>query len=223
MRATLASASPRRRWLLAALGWTLTLFPVDGAEEDPRPLPAAWRRALPPCSVRPHPTELALRKARAARERGAPGPILAADTVVVLEGQILGKPRDEGEARAMLAALSGRSHRVLTGVAWLPPDGPPRLALEEARVTFRRLTEAEIAAYVASGEPLDKAGAYGIQGAARAFVRRVEGCLATVVGLPLCRVAALAGRPEAEAVAACRRELLAPLGLGCPLGKADAP
>jgi septum formation protein len=117
------------------------------------------------------------------------GQVLGADTVVVLGAQVLEKPKNAAEARAMLAKLSGREHRVLTGVAVLPVGaGKARSVAETTRVRFRRLSTAEIAAYVATGEPLDKAGAYGIQGAAGAFVKGITGCYFNVVGLPLARV-----------------------------------
>jgi septum formation protein len=136
---------------------------------------------------------------RAAREKGqavalANGGdwVLAADTVVVLDGDILGKPADAADARRMLMRLSGRAHEVLTAVALLAPDG--RIAgevLVRTVVDFRPLDAAEIDAYVASGEPADKAGAYGIQGGAAAFVRSVSGSYSNVVGLPVEEVRAM--------------------------------
>ena len=113
--------------------------------------------------------------------------VLGADTAVVIDKTILGKPADEDEARRMLRLLSGRIHRVLTGIALF--DGTvARVDFEETMVHFRDLDDLEIADYAATGEPLDKAGAYGIQGAASKFVQRIEGCYFNVVGLPISRV-----------------------------------
>jgi septum formation protein len=118
------------------------------------------------------------------------GWVLGADTVVVLGSRVLEKPSDPAAARAMLAQLSGRQHRVMTGVSLLPlGKGKPKAFVEKTVVVFRRLPAQTIAAYVATGEPMDKAGAYGIQGGAAAFVRRIEGCYFNVVGLPLARLA----------------------------------
>ncbi len=136
---------------------------------------------------------LAEEKVRAVLDRVGGRTVLAADTVVVLDGQALGKPRDAADARRMLARLSGRRHAVVTGVA----VGRGSTVLGDAavaEVTFRPLMEDEIAAYVATGEPLDKAGAYGIQGGAAAFVRERTGSLDTVIGLPLDLVRALLAR-----------------------------
>jgi septum formation protein len=136
--------------------------------------------------------ELAERKARAAAIHTPHVVLLAADTLVFLDGRILGKPEGPAEAHAMLCALSGRTHEVATGVALAGPgdEGETRVlsAAECARVTFRHLTDEEIAAYVASGEPLDKAGAYAIQGGAAGFLARLEGSEDTVVGLPVHQV-----------------------------------
>lgn len=180
----LASASPRRRELLHQLGIAHRVLMPDVNEA---PLP----RETPEQQVR----RLARIKAEVGAmrvlERGlAPLPVLAADTVVVLGRRVLGKPADAQEAAAWLARLSGRRHRVLTAVAVMF-RGKLQLALSETQVVFRRLTPAEIEAYVASGEPLDKAGAYGIQGRAAAFVRRIEGSYTGVMGLPLFETARL--------------------------------
>jgi len=113
-----------------------------------------------------------------------PWPILTADTTVTVDGQILGKPVDAKDAAAMLRLYSGRTHTVLTAVA-AAHQGQIRLALSESQVTFRTLTEREIAAYVASGEPFDKAGGYGIQGRAAVFIERLSGSYSGVMGLPL--------------------------------------
>lgn len=128
---------------------------------------------------------LAEAKARAVWREGER--TLGADTVVAADGGIFGKPADAHDAKRMLKLLSGRSHSVFTGVA-IFAGGGMESAVEETRVFFRSLTEAEIEEYVASGEPADKAGAYGIQGAASKFVKRIEGCYFNVVGLPVARV-----------------------------------
>jgi septum formation protein len=135
--------------------------------------------------------ELARRKAEAAGD-GEGRPILAADTAVVVDGAVLGKPRSEAEAEAMLRRLSGRWHRVLTGVAVVAfSSGRSAAGVETTRVRFRDLDESEIRDYILSGEPFDKAGAYGIQGRASAMVERIEGCYFNVVGLPVVRSLAL--------------------------------
>ncbi len=174
-RLVLASASPRRRELLATLGLVFEVRPSD-LDETPRPGEAPEALAI----------RLALAKARAVARAGEL--VLGADTVVALGDEPLGKPADAAEARAMLTRLSGRSHQVWTGVA-LVETGPgrQRTAAGAARteVDFRPLDAAEIDAYVASGEPLDRAGAYAIQGGAAGFAERLEGSWSNVVGLPL--------------------------------------
>jgi len=118
--------------------------------------------------------------------------VLGADTAVELDGEILGKPRDAADAGRMLAKLSGRTHCVLTGIFLLRlPGGATRAAVETSAVTFAHLSDAEIAAYVGRGEPMDKAGAYAIQGFAGRYISRIEGCYFNVVGLPLARLYAL--------------------------------
>ncbi len=152
-------------------------FRVLEADIDETPPTGASPRAAA-CAV-------ALKKARAVQGLCAPGDVIvAADTVVLCGGAVLGKPRDAAEAAAMLRRLSGRGNTVLTGVAVL--RGPRAFAdCAATRVRFRRLTEREIAAYVATGEPLDKAGAYGVQGRAAWFAERILGDYSNVVGLPL--------------------------------------
>lgn len=172
-RLVLASASPRRRELLAGLGIRPPVRPVAIDETPLDGEPAA---------------DCVLRLARAKAEAGErPGElVLAADTLVVLDGRILGKPAGAAEARAMLAELAGRDHLVMTGVAVRDSDaGRTAAAVETTRVTIGRLDGERIAAYVATGEPLDKAGAYAIQGLGALFVERVEGNYSNVVGLPL--------------------------------------
>ena len=136
---------------------------------------------------------VALAKGQEVAVSALPGElVLAADTMVCLDGAFLNKPEDEAEAARMLRRLSGARHTVYTGVA-LFLDGEVRTGAEATDVFFRPLTEAEIAAYIQTGEPIDKAGAYGLQGLASVFVRRIEGDVYNVVGLPLCKVAELAG------------------------------
>ncbi len=173
MNYILASKSPRRREYLTQMGIPFT---VRTAETD-ETLPAG-------VTPREGVELLARRKAEAVAALVSSGDtVIAADTLVELDGKPLGKPADEGEAREMLSALSGSAHTVHTGVAVL--RGRRLLsAAETTTVCFRVLSDAEIDGYVASGEPLDKAGAYGIQGRAAAFVERIEGNLDNVVGLP---------------------------------------
>ena len=183
MRMILASASPRRKALLEQIGLRGFEIVPSGADESEE------------VSLSPAETarRLAIRKGEAVREtQGDDALILSADTVVEAEGRILGKPRDAEEAERMLLTLSGRTHAVHTGVALF--YGEKRAShVESVRVTFRPLALSEIKAYVATGEPMDKAGAYGIQGGAAAFVSRVEGDYSAVVGLPLCRLSELLG------------------------------
>lgn len=176
----LASASPRRRELLARTGLPFTAV---NAEADETPPPGAS-----PCETA---LALARRKAEAARRFARPGDVvLAADTVVDLDGRALGKPKDESQARAMLAALSGRGHLVHTGFCILCGSREESGA-ETTAVTFFPLTAEEINRYVATGEPMDKAGAYGVQGLGALLVQRVDGDFYNVVGLPIARVARL--------------------------------
>ena len=171
----LASQSPRRRQLLATAGIPFTVR-VSNVEEvrAPGELPDAYVRRL------------AYEKAEAAWEN-RDEIVLGADTVVVLGQEVLEKPRDAADARAMLALLAGREHVVITGICLRHPGG---VAIDSTatRVCFTKLTDTEIDAYVASGEPLDKAGAYAIQGLASKFVERIEGCYFNVIGLPLSQV-----------------------------------
>lgn len=194
-RLVLASASPRRHELLAALGACFSVFATD-AEEGDLPPPPSVVTALPVLDLplADHPTLRAWRKASAAAAHAAEAVILGADTVVVLDGAVLNKPEDAGHARSMLTRLSGRTHTVYTGLCVLGgaedrrasgPVGALRLAVDAAEVVFRSLSGEEIAAYVATGESLDKAGAYGLQGAGGGFVREVRGSYTAVVGLPL--------------------------------------
>lgn len=185
--------------MLSALGARFTVIVTDAEEADDAP-PAEVIAELPAVVVplRDHPTLLAWRKAQAAA-REAPGAVvIAADTVVAVDGVALNKPVDETDARAMLRRLAGRSHLVYTGLCVLGAAGDPagpraqtggpgrrRLELVTAEVVFRALDDVEIAAYVATGEPRDKAGAYGVQGLGGGLVREVRGSYTAVVGFPL--------------------------------------
>jgi septum formation protein len=177
----LASASPRRRELLAQMGVRHRVLAqdLDERRRPGEPLETYVRR-------------LALDKALAgwhALPAVEQGPVLGADTLVVLDGEPLGKPVDREDALNMLARLSGRSHEVLTAVALVTPE--PRVCLQRSRVTFRAIETAERLAYWASGEPADKAGAYAIQGLGAIFVRQLEGSYSGVMGLPLFETAEL--------------------------------
>jgi septum formation protein len=175
----LASTSPRRRELLTQLGAT---FEVLAVAVDERPLAGE----LPI----DHVCRLALAKARAGAEQAPDACVLGADTVVVLEGEIFGKPADAADAAAMLRRLSGRTHVVLSAVACVH-QGAHGVRLSESKVTFRALSGDEIEAYCATGEPLDKAGAYAIQGRAAAFIRHLDGSYSGVMGLPIYETAEL--------------------------------
>jgi septum formation protein len=175
----LASSSPRRAQLLRAAGLD---FQVDAAEIDEDPLPGepAGQYVL----------RVARDKAAVVARRKSGNLILAADTTVVVDEAILGKPSDDREARGMLERLSGRAHDVLTGVVLL--DGNREFATVECtEVHFLRISPDEIDAYIASGEPRDKAGAYAIQGQASRFVRQLQGSYTNVVGLPIASVCGL--------------------------------
>jgi septum formation protein len=181
----LASASPRRRELLIQAGFSFTVRPAH-IPEDPFPNedPIAYV------------TRLAREKAQAvfhdllSEESAPPQVVVGADTTVTLDNHILGKPSDPSDAARMLRLLSGRTHRVITGVAVVTADFT-EVAAEVTAVRFLTLSEEEIAAYVATGEPMDKAGAYAIQGRAARWIPRIEGCYFNVVGLPLALVATL--------------------------------
>lgn len=189
MRLVLASASPRRRELLEALGIPFTTIPTSAEERDD-PVPSEIVAALPDCPLPllQHPTVLAWRKAYAVWQQGIADVVLAADTDVVLEKTVLGKPRDADHARTMLRQLAGRTHTVYTGLCVYSrlPGGPPlQLDLVVSEVTMIPLTDDLIEGYIATGEPFDKAGAYGIQGIGGQLVDNVLGSYTSVVGLPL--------------------------------------
>lgn len=175
----LASRSPRRLNLLRQIGLAPEVIPCDIPEDfvaDRTPAQNA--------------VELASLKAQKIAGSVRSGCVLGADTIVTIDGTMLGKPADDADARRMLRLLSGRMHLVHTGFALIhQPSGAMHTGVEETRVFFRELPEAEIAEYVRGGSPMDKAGAYGIQDDYGAvFVRRVEGCYYNVVGLPLSAV-----------------------------------
>jgi septum formation protein len=193
----LASASPRRRELLAQAGYTFEVRPAH-VPEDPRPgeEPLAYVARLAREKAEAVYRDLA---GREGRSDGALT-VLGADTTVVVDGEILAKPEDSADAMRMLRKLSGRTHRVITGVAVATAEGT-EVAAEVTAVRFVTLSEEEIAAYVANGEPMDKAGAYAIQGGAARWIPRIEGCYFNVVGLPLALVAAmLEGREASQQV-----------------------
>ena len=175
----LASASPRRRELLEAAGVRVEVDPADADESVlPGEAPAAYVERV------------AVAKAAIGAGRHPDKAVVAGDTTVVIDGLILAKPRDDDEAREMLERLSGRRHEVLTGVA-LYWHGVMRARVETTAVWFRALSPQDVAWYVASGEPRDRAGAYAIQGLASRFIPRIDGSYTNVVGLPVTAVMAL--------------------------------
>jgi septum formation protein len=181
----LASASPRRRELLAQAGFSFKVHPAH-IPENPHPNedPIAYG------------TRLAREKAQAvyaeiaSEDSAPPQVVLGADTAVILDSHILGKPSDPADAARILRLLSGRTHRVITGVALVTATST-EVAAEVTAVRFFTLSDDEIAAYIATGEPMDKAGAYAIQGRAARWIPRIEGCYFNVVGLPIALVSTL--------------------------------
>lgn len=175
MRLILASSSPRRRELLTSAGFE---FDVVASDIDERVRPGE--------SAEVYVRRMAIEKAEVVRGRSEGRPVVAADTIVVVDGDILGKPEDDAGAVRMLTRLSGREHHVLTAVAlWWPGEPEPDVVVEQTRVWMRVIPEEEIAAAVATGEPQDRAGAYAIQGLASRWVTRINGSYGTVVGLPV--------------------------------------
>ena len=181
-RIVLASASPRRRELLRLIGVEHEVIPAS-VDESVQPGEAP----------RPHAMRLARAKAEAVARSHPDALIIGADTIVVVEGEILGKPADQAAAAAMLKRLGGRTHTVFTAVA-VARNGRTESDVETVDVTFRDLTDAEIGDYIATGEPLDKAGAYGIQGFGATIVERIEGDYFAVMGLALLRLMRLMAR-----------------------------
>jgi septum formation protein len=193
----LASASPRRRELLTQAGLRFRVHPAHIAEDPlPNEEPVAYVTRLAREKA-----EAVFRELTSSAGTGLSSgeddlAVLGADTTVTLDGQILAKPIDEADAARMLRLLSGRSHRVITGVA-LKTAEATEIAAEVTAVTFLTLSDAEIEAYVATGEPMDKAGAYAVQGGAARWIPRIEGCYFNVMGLPVALVCALLeGRGE---------------------------
>lgn len=178
-RVVLASASPRRRDLLRLIGIPHGVRPADIDETY-----------VPGEEPREHAERLARAKAEKVAGSETDALIIGADTIVVVDGEVLGKPRNMADAVRMLSMLSGRSHVVITAVA-AAYDGRVVSGVEEVVVAFRDLSREEIASYIATGEPMDKAGAYGIQGFGATIVRRVEGDYFAVMGLPLVKLVAL--------------------------------
>jgi septum formation protein len=191
----LASASPRRHELLARLGVQFEVVPAD-LDETPHPGEAA------PGYVE----RLAREKAAAVTGRvGERGVVIAADTTVELDGRILGKPADDAEAAEMLRSLSGRTHRVYTGLAVRPVGGEPVSTVVTTEVTMTTIDDGLLAWYVATGEPMDKAGAYALQGAGGVLVASVRGSVSNVVGLPLAELVDLAQRAGVPLLGTPRR------------------
>jgi septum formation protein len=198
----LASSSPRRRELLTQAGYSFEVHPAD-IPEDPLPNedPIAYVTRL--AREKAEAVFREITKASASDQRAAaalqvpaapPQVVLAADTTVTLDNQILGKPSDPADAARMLRLLSGRTHQVITGIALISATST-QVAAETTAVTFLPLTDDDIAAYIATGEPMDKAGAYAIQGRAARWIPRIEGDYFNVVGLPIALVSALLDSP----------------------------
>jgi septum formation protein len=170
----LASTSPRRAEILRTVGWPFKASPVDIDESR-----EAGEDAVS------YVERLARAKAEAGAARSSAGLVLGADTVVLIDREILGKPRDEEDARRMLRLLSGREHEVLTAVALIDAHAESKVAHEITGVKFARMSEDEISWYVSTGEPMDKAGAYAIQGQGARFIEGIKGDYFNVVGLPV--------------------------------------
>ena len=195
MAMILASQSPRRRELLGQMGFSFTVRPAKG-EELPHP-------ELTPAQLV---EELARQKAlEVSAGAGADDVVVAADTVVAIDGKVLGKPRDKAQAAEMLSALSGREHTVYTGVA--VKRGKTLLVEHEAtHVRVRPLTQREIDLYIQTGEPMDKAGSYGIQGYGALLVEGIRGDYFNVVGLPICRLGRMLAQVGEDALAQCAQK-----------------
>lgn len=177
MAIILASKSPRRQELMRLLGLEFTVMTEDVDERmDAALAPEDEVARVSACKA-----------AAVLPQTSAEDVVICADTIVVLDGQIMGKPKDEAEAFSMLRRLSGRTHRVLTALT-VCCRGERRTELEQTEVTFRKLSDREIRSYIATGDPMDKAGAYGVQGGAAVFVSKLNGDYFNVMGLPLCRL-----------------------------------
>ncbi len=175
-RFLLVSSSPRRREILRMVRVPFRVLPVNSEEVV---LESPYDTAV----------ENAIRKVELAREFQAEDELaLSADTIVILDGKVLGKPKDEAEAKVMLEELSGREHRVITGFALRFPNGKVLKGFEESSVRFKSLSREEISWYVNTKEPLDKAGSYGIQGIGALFIERIEGDFFNVMGLPIGKI-----------------------------------
>ena len=176
----LASASPRRIELLKELGWNFTVKPSDSEE-------------VLICGESPEDTACRLAEMKASNVAEAnPGEwVVGADTLVALGTTSLGKPKNDKEAFAMIEMLQGKTHRVITAVAVISPEGEKYVEYETTNVVFRPLSDEEIASYIALGESLDKAGAYAIQGRGMLLVERIDGCYFNVVGLPVQKLSVL--------------------------------
>ena len=195
MAMILASQSPRRRELLGQMGFSFTVRPAKGEElTHPELTPAQLVE------------ELARQKAlEVSAEAASDDVVVAADTVVAIDGKVLGKPHDKVHAAQMLSALSGREHTVYTGVA--VKRGETLLVEHEAtQVRFRPLTEREIDLYIQTGEPMDKAGSYGIQGYGALLVEGIRGDYFNVVGLPICRLGRMLAQVGEDALAQCAQK-----------------
>lgn len=189
-RLILASGSPRRSEIMNSVGWEFTKDVPDIDESE-----------LPGETPESYVQRLAATKAGAVAKRHAGEIVLGADTTVVIDGQIIGKPVDMADARRMLEMLSGRWHEVLTGVA-IVRDGDPRIGLQRTRVKFSEMTPAEIEFLAEQGDPLDKAGAYAVQAQAALFIEGIEGDYWNVVGLPISLVYRLVTRHQNEKLTA---------------------
>lgn len=179
MSIILASKSPRRQELFRLLGLDFTVQTADIDERMDLTLPPEREVA-----------RVGAEKASAISRNNQDAVIVSADTIVVIDGQILGKPKDEADAARMLRLLSGRTHEVLTGLC-VRQGSRTEQVVSRTLVTFRPLTDAEIAAYIRTGEPMDKAGSYGVQGFGSLFVSHIDGDFFTVMGLPVCELCRL--------------------------------
>lgn len=184
-RLLLASASPRRREILENLGFEFEILPSNVDESE-----VPWNDPVKSAKLL---AEIKGVDAQMTRPRKT---IIAADTIVLCDGQVMGKPGSPEEAKEMLEALSGRMHEVVTGIALITPPNIRIIEAESTRVFFRGLGPEEISRYIETGEPFDKAGAYAIQGYASAFIEKIEGCYFNVVGLPVSRLFGMFRRLE---------------------------